>query len=375
MVKPDYKSKSIVNLMSSIQARQGNKRTLYNQLEYLPSRCLKENILLVVIDGLGYEYLKQKKDSFLYKHLKEKITSVFPPTTAAAITTYATGVAPKQHAVTGWFMNLKETGSVTATLPFLPRAGGVGLEFLDFTVDDICEAKALSKKINSKFISIHPNDIINSEFNQKYFSQKFFGYNSLEGFIRQIKRASNEKNDKLIYAYWPILDKINHEFGVGSKESDEHFYQIDKKLERLKELKNTSIILTADHGFMNMEKEIHLEDHPKLKECLSMPLCGEKRAAYCYVYPERKKYFEKYVKDKLSKYCWLYTRKDMLDGNWYGLYNPNKKLFHRIGDYVLLMKRGCIIKDKLPAEKENREIGYHGGISSEEMYVPLVFIE
>ena len=32
----------------------------------------------------------------------------------------------QQHAVTGWFVWLRELGSVAAILPFIPRGGGLG---------------------------------------------------------------------------------------------------------------------------------------------------------------------------------------------------------------------------------------------------------
>jgi predicted AlkP superfamily pyrophosphatase or phosphodiesterase len=54
------------------------------------------------------------------------MTSVFPPTTATAITTYLTGDAPQQHALTGWHTWMRELGCVMTVLPGRPRYGGVG---------------------------------------------------------------------------------------------------------------------------------------------------------------------------------------------------------------------------------------------------------
>ena len=48
--------------------------------------------------------------TILSENLIGSMTSVFPATTASAITTFATGLAPQQHAFTGWFMFLKEIG-------------------------------------------------------------------------------------------------------------------------------------------------------------------------------------------------------------------------------------------------------------------------
>jgi hypothetical protein len=54
---------------------------------------------------------------------------------------------------------------------------------------------------------------------------------------------------------------------------------------------------------------------------------------------------------------------------------PEPRLFDRIGDYVLIMKENYIIKDFVLGETEKFHIGNHGGVSKEEMLVPLIVIE
>ena len=44
----------------------------------------------------------------------------------------------------------------------------------------------------------------------------------------------------------------------------------------------------------------------------------------------------------------------------------------RVGDYTLVMKDNHALKDWLPNEKRHVHIGLHGGISDDEMYVPLI---
>ena len=99
MPLPDYKGGSIVNLMSSISQTFGG-REKYPALRILrPSELSKsKNIVLFVIDGLGYEYIKEHgKGSVFADYMRGHMTSVFPSTTAACVTTFATGVAPQQH--------------------------------------------------------------------------------------------------------------------------------------------------------------------------------------------------------------------------------------------------------------------------------------
>ena len=62
----------------------------------------------------------------------------------------------------------------------------------------------------------------------------------------------------------------------------------------------------------------------------------------------------------------------MVKKGFYGLYKPNKKIFDRIGDYVLVMKDNYVLKDWVAGEDDDDFVAHHGGVSSQEMYVPLV---
>ena len=103
-----------------------------------------------------------------------------------------------------------------------------------------------------------------------------------------------------------------------------------------------------------------------------MPLCGDSRTAYCYVYPSKTKQFENYVKTRLNKFCKLYKNHEIIKNNYFGLFEPNPKLIERIGDYVLIMKENYILKDKILKQKRYYSIGHHGGTSKDEMFVPLI---
>ena len=130
MSVPDYAGGSIVNLMASVITARGGKTFGYPVLKGLDTRDLRgaRNLILIVIDGLGYKYLLNAGPGrTLRQHLKGKITSVFPTTTATAITTFLTGIAPQQHGITGWFTYFKEIDRVTAVLPFRAREGNVAL--------------------------------------------------------------------------------------------------------------------------------------------------------------------------------------------------------------------------------------------------------
>jgi len=380
MYKPNYKNGSIVNLMSSI------RKLLGGNSKYMPLEDFhisKKNIILIVIDGLGYEYLiKHGKDSFLYKNLKRKITSVFPSTTVSALTAFSTGLATQQHALTGWFMYLKEVGMISTILPFTSRSGDLQLSKGKIQYKDIYNEKSFFDNLKVSSFSIKHKDYIHSEYSRLVDKgAKQFSFSSLNGFFKQINKALYSNNNrKFILAYWDKLDSLCHDNGTSSQSAIKHFKKLDKKIESLAKASknnNTAIIVTADHGLIDTKKNrvIELKNHPQFVETLSMPLCGEPRCVYCYVKPHKVNQFESYVKSVFKKSCEMHKSNDLIKNNYFGLFEPNKKLQERVGDYVLIMKENYIMKDLILGQKKNIHVGNHGGLSKEELFVPLVIIE
>lgn len=382
IVKPNYENGSIVNLMSSITKAMGDE-PMYEPLPVVNSDELSEykNIVLLIIDGLGYDYLQTRgKNSVFYPLIKDKITSVFPPTTSAAITSFLTGVAPQQHAITGWFMYLKELGVASKILPFSPKYGGDSFDKFEIKAKDIIEVKTIFEKINRKSYYITPASIKDSA-NTRTVGKgaERLGYNNLNGFIRQTKRAIKKSGKKkFVYAYWSEFDHLCHKHGTESNEVSAHFQALNEKVELLINWlkdKDAILIITADHGMMDSkDKTIHMKNHPRLRECLTLPLCGEPRAAYCYVHPSKVEQFEAYITHEMSQYCELFRSEELIEQNFFGLHKQDKKLFDRVGDYTLLMKDDYIIKHYVLGEEEYNLIGNHGGISEKEMVVPLMIV-
>ncbi len=376
MVLPDYKN-SIVNVSSSI-LKSFDVKPLYTPLKELKNLNKYENVILLIIDGLGYEYFKRYgKNSFLQKHFVKPITSVFPSTTSAATTALETGVAPQQHGVTGWFMFLKEQGIIFAPWSFQPRIpNNAGVK--NIKRSDVFLERRITDKINPSFL-IYGKDMSERKINKDY--NKLKDYTSLDEMFSQIKESVNSSNKrKLIISHWGGFDGVSHENGCKSLKTKKHFMELDKKIcafiNSIKET-NTTLIITSDHGQIDTTKSkaIELDDHPKLKEMLAMPLCGEHRFTYCYVKPNKRKQFENYVKTKLKFCCDIYKSSELIKNNYFGLFKPNKKLKSRIGDYVLIMKDNYTFKDWLPHENKFYLLGIHGGLSKEEMLVPLIWIK
>ncbi len=378
---PDYRGGSIVNLMASIAGRFGCK-TGYAQLKQLPSGDLRpyKKIILLVLDGLGYHYLqKHGGDDWLKTNLHSKITSVFPSTTASSITSFATGLPPDRHAITGWFVHFKELGTVSKVLFCQPRFGGGSFTQAGIDVKDLIGSGPISDKMKAHCFIVTPRFIADGPFTTATRGRAAIQpYDDLPGLFAGmgsiLKRARSET---FIYAYWPEVDHLCHLHGVDSPKVKAHFRDLDVRIARFwQSVKGDDVILlvTADHGLIDTprQKVIDLDKHPGLKQCLTLPLCGEPRVAYCYVHPDRVTQFRRYVSGHLGEACKLYSRAQMISQGFYGPGPADPRLAQRIGDFALVMEDGWCLKDFIWGEERFYLKANHGGTTPQEMLVPLV---
>ncbi len=113
---PDFR-KSVYNI----------PHTLLNTLGVKDNKALEnfrdlqsDKVFFILIDAFGYELFEKyiKNDC---NCIAEKITSLFPSTTSAVLTTLYTGLSPKEHGILEWYMYYEDYGGIIKTLPFSPR--------------------------------------------------------------------------------------------------------------------------------------------------------------------------------------------------------------------------------------------------------------
>lgn len=181
---PDYQGGSIVNLMSSIISACGGEATLYPAMRNLDADSLANarNVIVCVIDGLGYDYLmRQGKGSIMQQHLHSRMHAVAPPTTAASITAFLTGLAPQQHGLTGWYTWFRELGSVVTVLPFLVRCNRSDLTLNGITPQALFGNQPVFDRMSVSSYSITPEWIARSAFNQAHLGKaELMPYRDLE---------------------------------------------------------------------------------------------------------------------------------------------------------------------------------------------------
>ncbi|MCF7920263.1 MAG: alkaline phosphatase family protein [Candidatus Cloacimonetes bacterium] len=381
---PDYKN-SIVNLMGTL-SRTMKTKPLYEPLAGLDADYLaeKETIIMLNIDAMGFELVQELgKGTILGDNVKFEMTSIFPTTTATATVAYQTGMAALNHGLTGWFVNLKEVGTSSTILLYAPRFSRLDYQQQNIDVSRILNCGNIYENWSRDCYGVTNKSIIETPVTQ-YLSGKsvLYGHKDLKGFARNILKAAHKKsaNGKYIYGYWSFLDHLEHKTGPDSSETAAHFQEICATIEYLQQKlhkKNYVMLISTDHGMIKVtpEREMSVDKFPELPPMLNLPFSGEPRVPYCYVKPEYKDRFEQYVQNEMSEYCELFSRQEVIDKGWYGLGEENPRFRDRIGDYILLMKENYVLKDQVFGEKGVTFKGYHGGMSSAEMRIPLIIIE
>lgn len=376
-MKPDYAGGGLVNLMASLIAGRGGAPR-HSLLASLPIQDISDarNVLLLIVDGLGDGYLQRRgAGGELARRRRSAITSVFPPTTAAAITTSYTGCTPLEHGLTGWYTYFGAAGCVAAALPFRSRGENISLRERGVTAEQTFPQPSLFGSLATRSIVVTCRQIIDSDYNVRHCAgAERVAYDTLDGLILEIEKAVKSGPErKFIYAYWPWYDTVSHQHGSESAQAAMELEKIDAAfgalLARLSG-SDTLVIATADHGFIDSAPEESLELPASLASQLRFPLCGERRVAYCYVHSQRD--FLDQAKQWLGERADVRPSRELLDEGWFGPGAAHPGFAERIGDVALVMRGKYTIKDWTPGEARYLHIGNHGGTSADEMMIPLI---
>jgi hypothetical protein len=378
---PQYHDGSLLNLIASFLASRGG-RPAHPSLAALPPASIEgvRNIVFMLVDGLGYNYLARVgRGGALREYLAGRITSVYPSTTASAITTSFTGRSPTEHGLIGWHGWFPEAGVVAAPLPFRRRGDEVPLVSLDIRPSALLPNESVFDAMPCKSFVVSQRRIVDSEYSVHMGGRaRRLGYDNLSGMVDAIDavvRSGSER--KYLYAYYPEFDTVSHVHGVGSSQAAKRFAAIDEAFSQLlKRLVGTDtvLVMSADHGFIDTPRSQALElgDHPELVRLLRLPLTGEPRVAFCHVVPGAADDFMGRARSVLGGLADVRPSRELVDAGWFGPGAAHPRLAERVGDVALVMREHATIKDRVPGENAHVMVGNHGGATEDEMFVPLV---
>ena len=386
IVFPDYNN-SILNLISSIGGIYGVDLP-HKPLSWINSKKLisRNNIILIILDGMGYNLFNRvsKKNNIKWDNV-HKLTSVFPPTTASAITSIMTGRSPLEHGVIGWSLYFKEFGKMIDVLPKIESSTGEALG-KSYDLNAILNIGSIFNKIHLhapsvELIKITPEYIAGSDFSIATSSPaEIISYKKMSEMFSTIAEAAVEKNGKkLIVSYSVNPDGLEHLNGVYTDTVLNHMVKAFNEIKKLADLlrgKNSTIFITADHGLIDIKRYIYIDEDQDLMDTLIVPIFPEPRFCTFFVKPGRENNFLKAISKYQDDFL-IMSREEFLNRKLLGTGKPHKKTDDFLGNYVAIAKSKSVFKMRYKQDlrKSIKFKAHHAGLTSDEMYVPLIEID
>ncbi|MGC3964512.1 MAG: alkaline phosphatase family protein [Rhodocyclaceae bacterium] len=383
IVLPDYHGSGLFNLAVSVARVCGADTpsdyadlSLPNALRASDTWGRYDSVVLFLVDGLGDEFLSRHRDVApnLWRDRATRLTSVFPSTTATAITTLMTAKPASQHGLLGWFVREHGSGRLVAPLPMRYRNDGA--------VDDpeivrrvLSESPTFGRARRQTHIVTLPylaGGPYSSHHTGAAAVHPYADLAALPQVVASVVAGSTAPH--VIYCYTPLLDAMGHDHGTHSPQALSALAQVDAAYAGLQQaLPDSLIVLTADHGFIDSppERSIDLGAHPVLHAMLAAPLSGEGRCAYCHVKPGLVDAFGEAAEAALGRIMHIVPSAQLFDAGMFGP-GDSQSARQRAGDWALIGRDDWTVYDRLPGERRHAMLGVHGGLSPAEMFVPLV---
>lgn len=367
---PDYNN-SIVQVPNSIMRHYGAK-THHSTLRLLDDVLDKnyENVVIMVFDGLGMSILEHnlKEDSFLRKNLRAAVSSVFPPTTTAALTALQSGLEPCEHAWLGWSCYFKEIDKCVDLYSnsdsFIKGGAPASAEHLAMKYMGY---ESMAGNISEYAV----NDV------GLYEVSPFSEYKAMtcEEICSHVVDLCARDGRKLIYAYHFQPDQSIHEKGCSAPEIQSMLSDFDDRLsEACAKLDDSVVIITADHGLTDI-KRLCIDDYPEILQCLDKHISLESRCISFFIKTGYNEKFENEFKKAFDGKFILFTHKTFLDSHLLGTGRQHPKVGDFIGDYVAVSVSEYALWYKNNEGEMKNYKGHHAGLSEDEMEVPLIIFE
>ncbi|MDO4282618.1 MAG: alkaline phosphatase family protein [Clostridia bacterium] len=373
----NYDDIDILDLMRFLAIKKGAKLSSNISIEKLNHMItLKDNVLFILLDGFGY--LKANRlpnDSILKNHILTNIDTVNPTSTACVLTSLFTGKYPSEHGIFGWWQYSKKMDLNYYPLIGLGRKTG---RDVSSEVSKILQCDSIFDEFKCKVNIFMNRSMIDSNYT-KIFSgkkaEKYGTYSIREAFTRIIKRVSEHENT-FNYLYIDGLDKTSHQYGVDSKEVMEVIEEVENGIKKLlEENQNMTVILTADHGQVEMTNMIYLNRlNDYLKYFYALPSIDTRTISF-FVKEEYKEKFETQFSEEFSEDVVLLKVEEVEKYNIFGNTKFSDKAKEALGEYIaFVVNDKFMLCDKVSLEDNIYTKGNHSGLTEAETKIPLIVL-
>ena len=149
-------------------------------------------------------------------------------------------------------------------------------------------------------------------------------------------------------------------------------FEIEKKVEEFcRELKDTMVIIVADHGHKLVEP-IYLDEYPEILKMIERTPSLEQRAVSFKVKEKYKSEFPQKFKEIFGNDMKIYSKEEIIESKLFGDGEANELFEDALGDYIAIAYETgkCIV-----SSGDDVYVSHHAGYSDDEIYVPLIIVD
>ncbi len=360
-------------------------------------------VILFFIDAFGWRFFERFQDAPAIKRIAaqgsiQKLTSQFPSTTAAHVTTIHTGLPVGYTGVHEWIYYEPQLDMLITPLLF-SHAGTKEREKL--------------KATGAQPAVLYPRGIFYPELKKMGVASYMFGLHEYtpstysravmegaemrsfktltEAFVNISLLLEKQTRPTYIHLYFDKIDAIAHEYGPNAPQTEAEIetflLMLDHYLTQLaKPHKRILFLMTADHGsvevdpkttiYLNRDANVHgIAEfiRPNLKGRLLVP-AGSARDMFLYIKNDWLDEAQAFLAKRLEGKADVVKTETLIAENYFGA-DTSSRFRERVGNLVILPYR---YESVWWYEKDTFEMkfrGHHGGLTPQEMETILYSCE
>jgi Type I phosphodiesterase / nucleotide pyrophosphatase len=358
LVLPDYDDACITNIVPALLDPSVPRPT------WMPEAAADaDQVVVLVLDGIGWNQLEQRRHlaPTLSAMAGGAITSVAPSTTATALTSISTGVAPGVHGIMGYRV----------------AVGREVLNILRWSASGRDARRSIppsSLQSLAVFDGQRPPVITRAEFRDSGFTMAHLDQTRLTGWrvpstlVTEIHDAVR-RSEPFVYAYYDGVDKIAHEFGLGAHYDAELAFVDRLVADVLEGLPiGTALVVTSDHGQVDVGDAMITPD-PVVLSHVDLQ-SGEGRFRWLHAHPGHARALLEDAIGCHGDMAWVVGVEQTIDEGWFG-HEVTDGARALLGDVALVARDPVAFTD--PADGGAFPLrARHGSLTTDEMYVPLL---
>ncbi len=332
-----------------------------------------KSAIALVVDGLGAHNLAARSGHARFltsaSSKKDIARTVFPSTTATALTSLLTGTDAGEHGIVGYRARLTGTDDV------INQLRGWDTDGLDSTWQ---RAEPLTERLANEG---RPTFVVSkAEYAGTGFTHaimrgaQFVAANDVAERVEIAADLAAQHPGSFVYVYTPELDAIGHKRGWESDEWVGGLEKVDAAARTLAAALAPGVgaLVTADHGMIDVPRHRHvlLADGDGLVDGVHL-IGGEPRMLHLYAEVGSESDVLERWRDAESHRSWVLSRQEAIDAGLFGAVDA--AVAPRIGDVLVAARSGIVYyDDRLENKGPQRMVGQHGSLTPEERTVPLI---